>query len=114
MRMQAEGRRRYVEGALHVQCTRCEKWWPRTTEFFKAEKHSSDGLAAQCRGCQREVVRRYFARHPERLAQRRQYRIEWGRRKRRGQWVAEWREAMSNMADLLTEGRDDEDGTDAV
>lgn len=39
------------ESISQKQCSRCKQWKPATTEFFHADKSTSDKLTCQCREC---------------------------------------------------------------
>jgi hypothetical protein len=39
------------DGELEKLCTRCQDWWPATTEFFYAD---GDKLTAYCKACWQE------------------------------------------------------------
>ena len=105
-RRQSRERRRYVNGDLQVQCTRCGRWLPRTDEFFGPDTSSPEGLRARCRRCVREAMREFYAAHPDKQEERLQRTREHHRRLRHGLWAARWRFAAEQLSDW-EEGNDD-------
>lgn len=47
-------------------CTRCERMFPETLEYFSAGKKYTGGLRPQCRECEKAYRREYRAKHVER------------------------------------------------
>jgi hypothetical protein len=90
-------RRTVIGCQLHVQCTKCGEWKPRTSKYFRKAINSSDGLAAHCTECARELEQSYLDAHPEQRTQMREYSRAYHRRKARALWAARWRAA----ADIL-------------
>ena len=40
-------------------CSKCEREYPATTEFFPPNGHHKDGLQSQCRKCKQKATRKY-------------------------------------------------------
>ena len=44
---------------LEKQCSKCKKFFPLTTEHFGPSKQNRRGFNSQCRGCRKDVNRKY-------------------------------------------------------
>lgn len=44
------------DGAPKKTCSRCERTYPGTLQYFKAQKGPKDGLNSQCRQCHRDYM----------------------------------------------------------
>jgi hypothetical protein len=54
-----------MESALKV-CSKCEKPYPATVEFFHVDRTKRDGLHVHCKSCQRDKANAWYAENTER------------------------------------------------
>ena len=57
---------------LHKTCTKCDEEKPATLEFFRKQKDGKFGLRADCKICQKEYDKNYYA-DPENKARKNEY-----------------------------------------
>jgi hypothetical protein len=51
------------------RCSHCKQNYPSTSEFFRRNKSTKDGLQKQCKMCHSESDKAYRARHPEKAGE---------------------------------------------
>lgn len=51
---------RWVNTKTEKRCYICKNIFPRTTEFYYSDKHSSDGLASKCKECTKKMAMERF------------------------------------------------------
>ena len=49
------------------QCTKCEQFYPATTEYFHRDKKNKDGFVNRCKDCVRVKSSLYYAENSEKI-----------------------------------------------